>query len=88
MNDILINQLARSSTSVGANYIEANNSISLKEFRHKIFLCKKEINEAKYWFELLLDSESMNDKLKSLYNELEELRLIFNKIANKVRDTN
>lgn len=86
LNEILINQLARSSTSVGANYIEANGSVSFKEFKHKIFLCKKEINGSKYWLQLLIE-DYQSDELKDLLDEAEELRLIFNKISNKLRSS-
>ena len=41
----LINQLIRSGTSIGANYCEANNASSKKDFRNKIFICKKEAQE-------------------------------------------
>lgn len=57
-----------------------------EEFKHKIFLCKKEINESKYWLELLISDYPTNE-LKDLLNEVEELRLIFNKISNKLRSS-
>ncbi len=44
----LINQVVRSSTSVGANYTEANGASSKKDFRNKIYICKKEIHETKH----------------------------------------
>ncbi len=45
----LISQLVRAATSVGANYCEANNAVSKKDFLLKIGLCKKESAEAKHW---------------------------------------
>ena len=45
----LVNQLVRSGTSIGANYCEANNASSRKDFQNKIFICKKEAQETKYW---------------------------------------
>ena len=50
VSKLIINQLVRSSTSVGANYCEANNASSKKDFRNKIFICKKEAQETKYWY--------------------------------------
>jgi four helix bundle protein len=48
INKPILNQLVRSGTSVGANYCEANNASSKKDFRNKIFICKKEAQETKY----------------------------------------
>lgn len=50
----IINQLVRSGTSIGANYMEANNASSRKDFTNKIFICKKEAEETKYWLKMLL----------------------------------
>jgi four helix bundle protein len=44
----VINQIVRSATSIGANYCEANNSSSRKDFKNKIFICKKETQETKH----------------------------------------
>lgn len=44
----LVNQLLRSATSVGANYMEANGASWKKDFRNKIFICKKEVQETKH----------------------------------------
>ncbi len=46
-------QLNRSSGSVGANYIEANEAISKKDFIHRIKICRKEIKESRYWLQLV-----------------------------------
>ena len=48
INKPLINQVIRSSTSVGANYMEANQASSKKDFKNKIRICGKESNETKY----------------------------------------
>ena len=85
-NRNICSQLLRSATSVGANYCEANNAISKKDFRNKIFICKKEIQETKYWIELLatVNSEIKSD-LRSIWQEAHELSLIFNKISNSLK---
>jgi four helix bundle protein len=46
-------QLVRSSGSVGANYIEANESLSKKDFYYRIKICRKEAKESNYWLNLL-----------------------------------
>ena len=48
----IIGQLIRSGTSIGANYCEANGASSRKDFKNKIFICKKESKETKYWINL------------------------------------
>lgn len=49
----LISQLIRSATSVGTNYMEANGASSKKDFRNKIHICKKEVQESKYWLHMI-----------------------------------
>lgn len=89
LNDInrnIISQLSRSATSVGANYCEANGASSKKDFRNKIFICKKEIQETKYWIEILAEANPESKEiLKSLWKESHELTLIFNKIASSLK---
>ena len=73
--------MSRSVTSVAANYCEANNASSKKDFKNKIFICKKEIQETKYWMELLARTNlEHKDELRKLWKETHELTLIFNKI--------
>ncbi len=85
INENSISQLVRSATSVGANYCEANGASSKKDFRNKIFICKKEIQETKYWIEILATSNpERKEELKSIWKEAHELTLIFNKIASSL----
>jgi len=85
INENIISQLARSATSVGANYCEANGASSRKDFRNKIFICRKEIQETKYWLEILAESNpEIKDKLRKLWKEAHELTLIFNKISTSL----
>src|SRR3990167_4938484 len=49
----IISQIVRAGTSVGANYCEANGASSKKEFKNKIYICKKEIQETKYWLRII-----------------------------------
>ena len=78
----LINQLVRSATSVGANYMEANGASSKRDFRNKIFICKKEAGESKHWLRMLKTAvPDLAVDLKKLWQEAQELTLIFQKIA-------
>ena len=87
LNKNIISQLLRSATSVGANYREANGAISKKDFKNKIHFCRKEIQETKYWIELLneLIKEEEKEELKKLFQEAHELTLIFNKISSSLK---
>lgn len=83
----IINQLIKSGTSIGANYTEANGASSKKDFKNKIFICKKESKETKYWLRLLAKAaEEVKDECKSLWKEAQELTLIFSKIASATKE--
>ncbi len=86
INKPLINQLIRSSTSIGANYMEANSASSRKDFANKIFISKKEAQETKHWLRMLMVTlpERKEDILK-LWKESQELTMIFQKITNSLR---
>jgi four helix bundle protein len=78
-------QVIRSSGSVGANYIEANESLSKKDFNMRIKICRKEAKETCYWLRLLVET---NDKDHSttgdrLIGESDELKKIFSSIIEK-----
>ena len=77
--------MIRSSGSVGAIYIEANESISDKDFVHRIKICRKEAKESRYWFRSLdISAENELDKArKVLIEESTELMNIFGSILQK-----
>lgn len=78
----IVDQLLRSGTSIGANYCEANGASSKKDFRNKIFICKKESKETKYWLRMLAKAvDNLKEKCKELWREAQEFTLIFSKIA-------
>ena len=82
----IISQLVRSATSMGANYCEADDSESKKDFRHKIGICKKEARETKHWLRMLaIALPDEKDKIRKLWVEAKELHLIFNSIYQKVK---
>ncbi|MBL1212712.1 MAG: four helix bundle protein [Ignavibacteriae bacterium] len=79
-----INQVIRSSASIGSNYIEANESLSKKDFIYRTKICRKEAKETEYWLRLLLETaEKKNSELETLYKESIELKKIFSAIINK-----
>jgi four helix bundle protein len=77
-------QLMRSSGSVGANYIEANESMSSKDFVHRIKICRKESKESRYWLELLEVDETLEEERQKLIQESTELMNIFGAIIRKI----
>jgi four helix bundle protein len=80
----LIPQLVRAGTSVGANYCEADDAVSKKEFFHKIGTCKKEARETKYWLRMIVAAEpACRDNARRLWQEARELHLIFAAIFRK-----
>ncbi len=77
----VISQLVRSSTSIGANYCEANNAESKSDFKHKIGICKKEAKETVYWLRMVLSLfPAKKDEINLMSNEAKELTLIFGSI--------
>jgi four helix bundle protein len=81
----LIGQFVRAATSVGANYCEANDSDSRKDFRFKIGLCRREAKEAKHWLRMVVAAEpNLRDDARTLWQEAKELNLIFGSIRRGV----
>ena len=77
-NDRLVGQLVGCGTSVGANYCEANERVSKKDFRNTIGRCVKEAKETKYFLRLIAAAEPrLADEARALYREAKELHLIF-----------
>lgn len=86
INMPLISQLVRSATSIGANYCEANGASSKNDFRNKIYICKKEARETKYWLERIAKANpEIKDVAHKLWKETQELTLIFSKITQTLK---
>ncbi len=82
----MMKQVVRSSGSVGANYIEANEALGKKDFAMRIRICRKEAKESWYWLELIeVNTEESQRKKQSLANEATQLMKIFGAILEKVR---
>ncbi len=81
INRPLIGQLVDASTSVGANYMEADGAESKKDFRHKIAICKKEAKETKHWLRMIQKANPHKSvECRKLWQEAHELTLIFSSI--------
>jgi len=78
-------QLIRSAGSLGANYIEANESLSKKDFIMRIKIAKKEAKESKYWLELTEPLRENRKEKEILIQEATELMKIFGSILEKSR---
>ena len=79
-------QLIRAASSVGANYIEANESLSKKDFLNRAKICRKEAKESRYWLRLInptLSDKAQLNECNRLIQEAKELMLIFNSMVNK-----
>jgi four helix bundle protein len=77
-------QLIRASGSVGANYIEANESLGKKDFLLHIKISRKEAKESRYWLRLLdIDNEGLDKERHNLVKEAQELMNIFGAILRK-----
>ncbi len=78
-------QLIRSSGSVAANYIEANEALSKKDFFHRIKICRKEAKESRLWLRLVDtgNNQEIETERKALIGEATELMKIFGSIVEK-----
>lgn len=78
-------QVIRSSGSIGANYIEANEGVSQKDFLHRIKISRKEAKETIYWLRLIRDANKLKDeeKLDALIDECDQIKKILSSIINK-----
>jgi four helix bundle protein len=86
VNSELTRQLIRSSGSVGANYIEAREALSKKDFAMRVKICRKEVKESAYWLRLLeVRSDSLEKQRQTLIDESTELLKIFASIVEKTK---
>jgi four helix bundle protein len=82
----LICQLVRAGTSIGANYAEADDCDSGKDFRFKIGLCRREARETKHWVRMIVAAEPpLRDDARAIWQEAKELNLIFGAIRRRTK---
>lgn len=85
----LVNQIIRSGTSIGANYSEADEASSKKDFINKIAIAKKETKETKYWLRIIAHAlPPFKDDARILWREAQELNLIFAAIIRNCKNKN
>lgn len=85
VNSKLIDQLIRSSGSVGANYRKVNDSIGKKDFIFKLRISRKESKETIFWLELIIEAnDSFRPKVEILIDECTQIRNILSAIISKV----
>lgn len=81
----IVNQLVKAATSVGANYCEADDAVSKKDFKNKIGICKKESRESKHFLRMVAKaSPKFKNEISTNWQEAKELNLIFNSIFRKI----
>jgi four helix bundle protein len=84
VNNRLIDQLVGAGTSVGANYCEADDAVSGKEFKQKIGTCRKESKESMFFLRMVATAEEgLASEARMLWREAKELNLIFGAIWRK-----
>ncbi len=80
----MIDQVIRSGTSMGANYREANETGTKKDFKFRIRICRKEGKETIYWLNLIVEANpEFKERIKPLLGEAIELVKIFAAILEK-----
>ena len=89
INNRLVDQLVRSGTSIGANYREANETDTKKDFKNKIRIAKKEAKETLYWLELLIEANhNYQLEINGLIDESSQLMKILASIYEKTNTQN
>ncbi len=78
-------QLIRSSGSVGANYIEANEALGKKDFLMRVRICRKEAKESAYWLRLILSTNVLKnmEEGERLRDEATQFKKIYHSILQK-----
>src|SRR3989344_3671133 len=85
INPVIV-QLVKAGTSIGANYCEADDAESRKDFQHKIGIAKKEARETKYWLRIIATAApEAKEEARKLWQEAKELHLILNAIIHSTK---
>ena len=84
INDPLSGQVVRSAAGIGANYAEANDADSKKDFARRVNICLREAKETKHWLRMIAAAEpSIKDEARRLWQEAKELTKIFAAILRR-----
>lgn len=80
-------QIVKSGTSIGANYIEAIDASSIKDFIHKLSISLREANETCYWLKVIKGAKLMAESdVDPIHKECEEIRAILIKIIKSSKE--
>ena len=87
---VLVNQIVRSATSIGANIHEANYAASKADFINKLHIALKECSETEYWIEMLIGSNAISEQIsKKLLQECGVIRrMLVKSITTAKENTN
>lgn len=86
VNKVIINQLAKSATSIGANFEEAQGASSKKDFLMKMAIAHRESKETNYWLRIIKETDTANShELHQIIDESKQIRNILGSIVGKVR---
>jgi len=85
----IIPQLVSAGSAIGANFCEADDAESGKDFVHKLSISKKEARETKHWLRIVVVAvPELKDEARRLWQEANELNLILNAIVKKIKNKN
>lgn len=85
----LTKQIIRSSGSIGANYREANEALTKKDFLYRMKISRKEAKETDHWLQLIEEvNPEFKKRMRELFKECNEIRNIFSSIITKVQSSN
>jgi len=88
-NEVVRYQLAKASTSVGANYEEAQGAFSRDDFKYKMSICFREAKESNYWLRIIKAAQlSEKEGIDRLIDESNEIKQIFGSIMKKINYRN
>ncbi len=83
----ILDQLIRSGTSMGANYMEANGASSRQDFRNKIYICKKESKETMHWLRMLARAcDLVKNDCRGLWTQAQGYAKMFSKITSSLKN--
>lgn len=86
INEKLVDQIMRSGTSFGANYREANETETKKDFQFRVRICRKEAKETIYWLQLIIEANpELEVRISPLLQESREFVKIFASIVQKTK---
>lgn len=82
----VVDQVTRSVTSIGANFSEAQDASSKKDFLNKIYIAKKEASETKYWLSIVAKLTGDSAKVEPLYDRVQKFVMMLQKIINTSKE--